>query len=127
MTHWSQDQLDEYMAKRAATAIDRLSGVPDEGPESVLQGKIQQWAREWGHPCLSFRQSTKARGFLPPGWPDVGLILKNGRVLWVELKSSKGRLSIEQKAMRLQFMHLGHEIHEVRSFKRFLEIVNHTE
>jgi len=32
-------------------------------------------------------------------------------------------MSAEQKQLRLQFLALGHEVYEVRSFKRFLEIV----
>jgi hypothetical protein len=52
----------------------------------------------------------------------VCLILK-GRVLWIELKGGKGRLSQEQKHMRLTFLALGHEIHEVRSYRAFLDLV----
>jgi hypothetical protein len=98
----------------------------DPGPESDLQGKIQQWARSHGHPCLSFRMAKNAKGFLPPGWPDITLILPQ-RVLFIELKSKRGRLTPEQKNTKIKFLNHGHEIYEVRSFKRFLEIINHRE
>lgn len=98
-------------------------GLPaSDEPESVLQGKIVRWAKEHGYPIQSNRQTRNARGLLTPGWPDVCLILR-GRVVFIELKSGKGRLSEEQKQLRIQFMYLGHEIYECRSWKRFEEIV----
>jgi hypothetical protein len=41
----------------------------------------------------------------------------------MELKSGKGRLSEDQKEMKIRFLHLGHVLHEVRTWKRFMEIV----
>ena len=130
MTHWSEEEYSEYMAKRERIMprlqYHDLAGAdePDEGPESKLQGKIVKWAKEWGRPIQSNRQTKGARSLLTPGWPDITMILPVNRVLFIELKGKGGRLSEEQKQMKLQFMALGHEIHEVRSYKRFLEIVN---
>jgi len=129
MTRWSEKEYTEYKAKQAILAplprYHDLAGAdpPDEGPESKLQGKIVAWAKEWGRPIQSNRQARGARTLLTPGWPDITLILPGGRVLFIELKAGKGRLSEEQKQMKLQFMALGHEIYEVRSYRRFLEIV----
>lgn len=128
MTRWTPAQFDEYMVKREST-LHPVKNEPgpkqeaDEGKESVLQGKIEKWAEEWGHPCESFRQNPRARRTLKPGWPDIRLILPRGRVLWIELKSKKGRLSEEQKLLRLQFLNHGHEIHEIRSYVAFLRLV----
>ena len=117
---WSQSELDAYTARiQAARAPD---DSPDPGPESMLQRKIVKWAHDNGYPILSFPRTPKIKSVLPAGWPDVCLILKN-KVLFCELKAGKGRLSKDQEHLRLQFMALGHEIFEVRSFKRFLEIV----
>jgi len=129
MTRWTESQLDEYMAKR-----DRLSPLPtyhhlvgadppDEGPESRLQSKIQAWAKEWGRPIQSNRQSSRAKTLLTPGWPDIVLILPQGRVLFIELKGKRGRLTEEQKQMKLMFMALGHTIHEIRSYRAFISLV----
>ena len=124
----TQEKVDEYMLKSSAwrrgdPAVERPElHVADKGPESELAGKIQRWAKEHGYPCQCFRQSTKARGFLVPGWPDVNLILPN-RVVFMELKAKKGRLSNDQQMLKLQFLHLKAEWYEVRSFKRFLEVV----
>lgn len=51
------------------------AGTPPEPPasdevESVLQGKIVRWAKEYGYPCQCFRQSKRVKGILVPGWPD---------------------------------------------------------
>lgn len=48
-------------------------------------------------------------------------------MLMLELKSGKGRMSKEQVEFHLQAMTLKHTIHEVRSFKRFLEIAEEGE
>ena len=131
MTHWSEEQLDAYLtrlrgAPPGASSLLRPAEceTPDEGPESRLQAKIVAWCKEWGRPCLSFRQSRQARGFLTPGWPDVTIVMPGGRTLFLELKAKGGRLSEEQKILRLQLMALGHQWHEIRSYRRFLEVVN---
>jgi hypothetical protein len=95
----------------------------DDGHESKLQAKIEKWCDTWGHPKLSFRQSPKIKTILPPGMPDLVIFLPKGRVLCLELKSRSGRLSDAQKQMKLQFMHHGHDIIEVRSFRSFLKII----
>lgn len=99
-----------------------LPGFPASEPESVLQGKIVKWAKDHGYPIQSNRQTRHAKGLLTPGWPDICLILK-GRIVWIELKAGKGRMTEDQIKMRIRFLHLGHMIHEVRTWKRFVEIV----
>lgn len=95
---------------------------PDEGLESELQRKIAKWAKDHGHPLLYFPRTPKVRAFLPAGWPDDILVLP-GRVVFFELKQSSGRLSEDQKMMRLIFLHHGHTIHEIRSYRKFLSVV----
>ncbi|MFH1083384.1 MAG: hypothetical protein V1751_08340, partial [Pseudomonadota bacterium] len=96
MTRWTQEHLEAYMAKYGkAPEVPHEQGgeVADEGPESVLQGKIVKWAKDWGRPCLSFPRTPSVRRFLPPGWPDMTIIQPGGVVIWLELKAGKGRLS----------------------------------
>ena len=118
-------RLRELEARKALPDTD--DDTPDDGPESVLAGKIGTWARDNGYPILSFRQSRKAQGFIPAGWPDIELKLPNGRAVSLELKSATGRMKQEQKDMKLRFMALGHEIYTVKSWKRFLEIVGNAQ
>ena len=124
---WSEQQYKEYLAKTWPKMFEgtaRENDEPDPGPESVLQGKITKWAKDNGHPCLSFRQSRKAKGFIPIGWPDITLFLPEGRVVLIELKSATGELRKEQKELRMIFNYLNHEYHKIKSFKRFLEVIN---
>ena len=118
---WTQEQLETFMAK-FHHPIDDLD-TPDEGKESILQRKIEKWALEWGKPWLSLRQSKAAKRLLPAGWPDVTLIMPNGKVLFIELKSARGTLSSPQTKLRLQFMALGHTVHLIKSYKSFLGLV----
>lgn len=121
-SNWTEGQYLEYLA-RLQREVEQ-DHEADPGPESALQGKIMQWAKRRGYPIQANRQTKNAKGLLTPGWPDITLILPDGKVLFIELKSSRGRLSPEQKHLRLQFMALGHRVHEVRSYKRFLEVLN---
>jgi hypothetical protein len=128
--HWTEEKTSEYLRK-----FRGLSSRPperqaadgpkeaDEGPESVLQRKIVKWAKEHGYPCCSFRQSRKARGFLPAGWPDVTILLPDGRVVFLELKSEAGKLRKEQAHLKLVASHLGHRIPTVKTWKRFIRII----
>ena len=115
--------MADYQAKMAAwRGKPPDDEVPDDGPESRLQGKIVKYCKDHGYPVLSFRQSKKAVGFLTPGWPDITIVLKN-RVLFLELKSAKGGLRKEQRETAQMMLFLGAEWYKVKSYKRFLEIV----
>ena len=73
-----QGRMPRLTKEQANRLIDRAKHNfqdPDER-ESVLQGKITQWAKVHGYPCLSFRQSKKAQGFLLPGYPDITLMIE---------------------------------------------------
>lgn len=49
-------------------------------------------------------------------------------MVFIENKKEKGgRMEPEQIEMHLQAMHLGHEVYEVRTWKRFEEIVNESD
>ena len=96
---------------------------PDDGPESVLQSKIVKWCKDASYPCLSFRQSKKAKAFLLPGWPDLTIVTHN-RVVFIELKSASGVLKEDQKALGIQLMALGHPWYQIKSYKRFLSIID---
>jgi len=119
----AQALLTEQQAKMSRGKYGLSPDVPDEGLESVLSNKIRQYCEKMGYPCLIFRQSKQVKGLVPAGWPDCSIALPGGRTVWIELKNKAGRLSDEQKMYKLMFMALGHEWYEVRSYKRFLEIV----
>lgn len=128
---WTTEQYEEYEAKRKLAVCVPLSGhssrichqdvsKPDPDKEIDLQAKIERFCRQSGFYFFHDRsRECNAKGF-----PDLVIALPAGRVVWMELKSAKGRLRPEQKQVRLMLMALGHEWHEVRSYRQFIGIVN---
>lgn len=57
-----------------------------------------------------FRPNNDMRGM-----PDLVVMLKSGKTLWVETKSDMGRLSEHQKKFMAEMNELGHHYHVVRS------------
>lgn len=126
MIHWTEERLQEELAKQRLNPSpndfsDKAS--PDPGPESSLASKIVSWAKQKNYPCLFLRQSQRAQGFIERGWPDIVLALPECVTVYLELKSKGGRLSQKQKDMARALLYLGHYWFEVRSWRKFLEIV----
>lgn len=135
---WTPEQLEEYRTRQATRQCraNHAGYVPllahsheiggqkvskaDPGKEIDLQGKIERFCRDHGF-YLFHDRSRKQNA---PGFPDFVIALPGGRVVWLELKSARGRLRPEQKKVRLMLLALGHEWHEVRSYRQFLGIVN---
>ncbi len=120
----TEAQLAEYQERqrRRGFALP-LSDDPidcTEEPERALQAVIETWCEQSGFPFFHDR----SRGKNEPGFPDLVIALLGGRTLWIELKSKGGKMRKEQEQWRLRLMHLGHEHHVIRNFKRFLEVVN---
>lgn len=115
---WTKEQFDTYTAKTQRPVEDDHEADP--GPERVLQSKILEWCRQRGYPV--FHDNSRKKNVR--GWPDLTIVMEDGMVLFVELKSADGKLRKEQQHQKQVFLWLKHEIHVVRSFKYFLEIVN---
>ena len=68
--------------------------------ETELQAAVIEVAHLFGWRCAHFRPAMTKHGWRTPvaadgaGWPD--LLLCRERTIAVELKSAKGRLSLEQ-------------------------------
>ena len=114
---WTEEQL---LAWELRKSLDTPNGqAADSGPESELQRKCEKWLRENGFPY--FHDSSRRKN--KKGWFDLTCLLPEGRVVFIEFKSKSGRLSDEQKLLIQQANFLGHEVHEVRSYKRFLYLM----
>lgn len=116
---WTEEKYQEFLANR----IDTKTGTDmcqeaDPGPEKELQKTIMDWCRQRGYPV--FHDYSRKKNIA--GWPDLTIVMEGGRVLWIELKAARGKLSKEQKHLRQVFFYLRHDIHQVKSFKRFLEV-----
>lgn len=122
---FTPEQYAEYLEKRARMGVkSNNSDLPipeaDPGPENGLQSKIERYCREHGFPYWHDR----SRGCNEAGFPDCVICLPAGRVLFLEFKSRTGRLTTDQQKWKLMLERLSHDWHEVRSYRRFLEIVN---
>jgi len=62
-----------------------------------------------------------------PGVPDLCVILQNGRTLWIEVKSSKGKLSADQNDL-IDWLNAsqrkGHFAYVVRDLYEIICIIN---
>jgi hypothetical protein len=64
----------------------------------------------------------KAEGLLP-GSPDLIFALEKAKVLWLEMKKLKGRLSDEQIGLHHKLRQLGHTVEVAYSIDQALEIL----
>jgi len=54
------------------------------------------------------------------GTPDFVVATPNGKTIWVEAKTAKGKLSIEQQAWLAALRKLGHKAGVVRHIQEFV-------
>lgn len=116
MVRFTEGQYQNHMSK--------MKDEPGE-TESYLQSKIVYWAHSHGYPCHAHpmtREYIKAhtRG---AGWPDVTICLP-GRIIFLELKSKKGVMREDQLRVAKEMAYLNCEYYKVKTWKRFIEIVN---
>lgn len=114
--NWTPEELQACMMRFDKPTTEHEA---DPGPESVLQKKVMEWCRQRGYPV--FHDNSRKKNLA--GWPDLTIIMEDRRVLFVELKAEGGKLRKEQRHLKQIFSWLKHEIHVVRSFKKFLEVV----
>jgi len=85
--------------------------------ERHLQAKIVRWLRESG--CFVRAVSQDSYG---SGLPDV-FAIKDGKTLWFEVKTGRGRLRKVQRLVIMEMVKAGAKVYVVRSLrevKRFL-------
>lgn len=98
--------------------------------EADLQRLVTDAAELYGWLWAHFRPAQTAQGWRTPvqgplgtGFPDLVMVNeKQGRVMFVELKSATGKLSDQQYLVRGVFLDAGAEFHVVRpaDFDHFL-------
>lgn len=54
------------------------------------------------------RQYTIVDKYHVPGIPDIAVVLPNGRMLWIEVKSMAGTQSVEQMEVEKRLRAMGH-------------------
>jgi hypothetical protein len=116
--HFTEEQYQQVIAK-VRTELSPIDDIPDEGPESRLLSKCLSYCKERGFPAFHDR----SRGKNQRGWPDLQIYLPGGKVVLIELKSETGTFKKEQQQLARQFMYLKHRYEKVRSYTKFLEIM----
>ena len=117
---WYDDYMEQYrQAMEVEPYPDDDPEVPDTGPEKALQAKCFHYLQDHGYPVYHdwSRKKNKA------GWPDLFCFLPGGRVELIELKAAGGKLRKEQQNLKRELMYLGHRVHTVKSYKRFIQIM----
>jgi len=90
-----------------------------DGTENQLQKDAEQYLHLKG---LEYLHMRKCKGN-KKGWPDLTILLPNGKVVFVELKVKGGRLRQEQKEFKQIAIQGNHEYHECRSMERLIQII----
>ena len=126
-------KLDDYNAlvrrKPSLLASIGLDVEPKEKvkepqePEKEIHRKIAKWCKDYA--MQSFHGAMHKRSGRTPGEPDFIIQLPDGKTLYVEVKTLKGKLSIEQECVIAHAWQLGHKIHVVRKFEEFHDLVKH--
>lgn len=81
------------------------------------------------HLTTAIKRRVAGRFYIFPvegmmGYPDLIIFLPKARVLLVELKSKKGKLSDNQKEVFPKLVEKGHLVIIIRSFKDFKELLD---
>jgi len=116
--NWTKEQIVEYMARRKIQGNTLSTEIPDQGPESRLQANCLKYCKEHGWPVYHDWSRKKNQA----GWPDLFVFLPEGRMVLIERKAAGGKLRTEQQRLKRTLAWLGHTVHVVRSFKKFLEV-----
>jgi len=113
--------MEGYNAKMCPRSKVTVEDIPaDQGPESKLQQKAEKWLNERGYPYIHDRSRKKnKKGKIL----DLHIYLPKGRHVVIEFKVVGNKMSDEQKETYRKILFLGHEIYEVRSYKKFLQIM----
>jgi hypothetical protein len=133
---WTEEEYQTFMTRRQTqkeraevSPVSIQNGKPcvdteaiDDALESKLQGKIETFLRGLGSKCFWFHD--RSRGENVAGLPDLLIWLPEGRFVAMELKRKGNKLSEEQRRTIARLLFLGHEVHEVRSFKQAVGIID---
>jgi len=110
----------QRVRQRVRTVVDRRRD--EDKLQSTLVGFLNAVLRDRlvfaipnGSRRLPGGRAANAVPGLMPGFPDLGVALLHGRVLWLEAKTDDGRLSEQQLRVHKLLRDLGHAVEVVRS------------
>lgn len=103
----ANDNVPEWRLQ--AAAVRRLRARPDFGVRFALAGDMNAARR--GKQTATVAKATG----MTAGEPDLRLYAEAGRLLLVEYKAGKGRLSQDQRDRHALLTRLGYAVHVVRA------------
>jgi hypothetical protein len=123
----------EYKPARPATT--KATKKPNSKDEQTLQSKCYRWFKntypqEYGRMWMQYNnpksQQTgfylKAQGMVA-GVSDLAFIRKDGKMIFIEMKTETGRVSDEQKWWQSVVTGCEAEYHIIRTFEAFQELI----
>lgn len=113
----AQFMLYEALRESRKSAAVGNKGLPRES-ERDLHSKIFNECRRRG--WIALHGSMSERTHRTMGEWDFTILADNGRVFFVECKTSTGKLSAEQAALIAWAKKLGHDVRVVRSIDEFV-------
>jgi len=127
-SNWSIADAEMHNQRVANVRVRQLNGgdvlVREDlviKSEADLHAQIFDECRRRG--WIALHGSMAERTSRTLGEPDFVLLCDNGRVLFVECKTAKGKLSIVQQAMIAHAAKLGTTIYVIRSMEEFLKLL----
>jgi hypothetical protein len=118
---WVQLQDGSYSPPSAIAKgiVSRPSNQADD--ESKLHEEILGYCRSKGWPVVHSRMDRPSTSSV--GSPDFVVACDEGRTIWAEAKTGKGKLSTEQHAWIMALKSNGHKAGVVRSLQEFIELI----
>ena len=104
---YKRNAVSEHQLQVAVRDYLALNAKPD-----VFCFAVPNAARR----SLRLGAAMKREGLMP-GVADLCILLAQGRVAWLEMKTHKGRQSIEQKGFEARCRRLGHPYAVAKSFE----------
>ena len=116
-----EDLIDKQALNPPANSFSReANDEADPGLESKLLKKCTDFLRRNHYKFIhDYSRAINERGYL-----DLYIFMPKRRLVVIELKAEKGRLSDEQKEWANYLLYHGYEVYrKVMSYKRFIEII----
>lgn len=116
MPRMTQSEVNAYLARNIPKLVPAVGG----DKEADLHREILAECKRRGF--IAFHGSMAHSTFRTPGEPDFIILADKGRVILVECKAGKGKLSPEQRAIHIWADVLGHTVHVIRTLHQFIEL-----
>jgi hypothetical protein len=114
----TQAEVAAYYARQSALTERSHCGSQAVAVESDLHGEILDECKRRG--WIALHGSMAHRTYRNLGEFDFTILADCGRVLLVEAKAKRGKLSPEQRALHAWARKLGHTVYAVRSMSDFV-------